>query len=471
MYSLGVLAVVSFLVSILLTPWCRNLFRHWGLVDHPDGSRHRHVQPVPRVGGISILTAYLAAFVVLLVVPLGIGRIGVDSLAPVWVVCRAAGLVFLVGLFDDLFGLKPWQKLSGQTIAACMAYVGGVQMPGVAGLALPAWASVLVTVFWLVGSANAFNLIDGLDGLAAGAAFFATITILLGALLTNNMPLALATVPLAGALLGFLRYNFNPASIFLGDSGSLTLGFLLGCYSVLWGQRSTSALEMTAPLMALALPLMDTAIAITRRFLRQQPIFAADAGHIHDRLLARGFSPRRVALVLYGVCGLAATLSLLTSLAKRPFKGAIIVLFCAAAWSGIQHLGYAEFAIVGRIFVGGGAFRRRLNSELALQAFECALQGATSPDEVWETVRTASRKFGFTHAELRVGGCHFGDILTEMNGIPAWNVDIPLGESGRLLLRRCFGQAQTPTMLVAFVEVLHRNLGGFSGQRAAAGNL
>src|SRR5947208_12565007 len=127
----------------------------------------------------------------------------------------------------------------------------------------------------------------GGDGLAAGLGLFATLTMAIAALLHGNLTLAIATAPLAGALLGFLRYNFNPASIFLGDSGSLLVGFLLGCYGVLWTQKSATLLGMAAPLMALSIPLLDTALAIVRRFLRHQPIFGADRGHIHHKLLAR----------------------------------------------------------------------------------------------------------------------------------------------------------------------------------------
>ena len=284
-------------------------------------------------------------------------------------------------------------------------------------------------------------------------------TILLGALLVGNVPLAMATVPLAGALLGFLRYNFNPASIFLGDSGSLTVGFLLGCYGVLWSEKSTTVLGMTAPLMALAVPLLDTGVSITRRFLRKQPIFTGDAGHIHHRLLARGLTPRRVALLLYGACGVAATMSLVASVAQNQFKGAIIVLFCAAAWIGVQHLGYVEFGVAGRMVVGG-AFRRHLNNELALRAFEEELKSAGTAEECWGAIREACREFGFTRAELRLNGHRFEETLLETNGNPTWGMEIPLAEEGHLLLTRCFGESQAPTVLVPFAEALHRNLRG-----------
>jgi UDP-GlcNAc:undecaprenyl-phosphate GlcNAc-1-phosphate transferase len=146
-----------------------------------------------------------------------------------------------------------------------------------------------VTVLWLLACANAFNLIDGLDGLASGVGLFATLTTLCAALMHGDMELALATAPLAGALIGFLRYNFNPASIFLGDCGSLSIGFLLGCYAVMWSQKSATLLGMAAPAIVLAAPLVDTALSIARRFIQHKPIFGADRGHLHHRLLDRGF--------------------------------------------------------------------------------------------------------------------------------------------------------------------------------------
>jgi UDP-GlcNAc:undecaprenyl-phosphate GlcNAc-1-phosphate transferase len=325
---------------------------------------------------------------------------------------------------------------------------------------VPAWLSLPATLLWLAGCSNAFNLIDGVDGLGAGAALFATVTILLGALLQNNIALALATVPLAGALAGFLRYNFNPASIFLGDSGSLTLGFLLGCFGLVWGQKSATVLGMTAPLMALAVPLLDTAIAIARRFLRGEPLFKADAGHIHHRLLARGLTPRRAVLLLYGACGLAATLSLVSSLSYGEAKGLVIVLFCAAAWIGVQHLGYVEFGLAGRMLLEG-AFRRHLNHQLALAAFAQELEAAQTPEECWRAVCRASRTFGFTEAEMRLNGDRFWEALGEGNGQASWRVEIPLEGEGWLRLTRCIEAAGAPTVLAPFAEAIHRGIERF----------
>ena len=454
-YSLPILALTSFLISLFLTPVCRDLFQRWGWVDRPDGKRKVHHHPVPRTGGVPILMAYLAAFAVLLAFPLPVGAIVKSGLPLAWKVLAATLLVFAVGLTDDRRGLKPWQKVAGQVAAGYIAFWAGVQVTNVGLLAVPAWLSLPITVFWLVGCSNAFNLIDGVDGLAAGAGLFATITILFGALLHGNMPLVIATVPLAGALLGFLRYNFSPASIFLGDSGSLTVGFLLGCFGVVWGQKSTTMLGMTAPFMALALPLLDTAVSIARRFLRQQPIFSADTAHIHHRLLARGLTPRRVALLLYGVCGLAAAMSLLASVTEDEFKGVIIVLFCGVAWIGVQRLGYVEFGAAGRMLVNG-AFRRHLNGQIALQTLEQALGKKQDPREQWAAICEACRSLGFTRVDLRVNGTFRSETLTETNGAPCWSLKIPLADDSFFCLTRAFGDTPNPTVLAPLAEALHK---------------
>ncbi len=464
MYSLSILASVSFILALVLTPLCRNLFRLLGVVDHPDGLRKTHVMPVPRIGGVPLFLAYLGTLAVLLLMP-GSAPYVKSGLPLGLRLLPAMALVFLTGLLDDIRGLKPWQKLACQLLAAGIAFWAGVAIKNVGGVAIPSSLSLPLTVVWLVGCANAFNLIDGMDGLATGAGLFATVTMLLGGLLSNNFTLALAIVPLAGALLGFLRYNFNPASIFLGDSGSLTIGFLLGCYGVLWSQKGATMLGMTAPLMALAVPLLDTGLAIARRFLRRQPIMSADTGHIHHRLLARGLTPSKTALILYAACGIAASLSLLSSVTKNGYRGLIILVFCAAAWIGVQHLGYVEFGVAGRMFLGG-AFRKHLNNHLEFHAFEQALQAAKTPEARWKIICESCRKFGFTHVELQWNGRCFEETLLDTNGNAVWYLDIPLDGGGHLRLARCFGESEVPTILVPFAESLHKHALGKLGAPA-----
>lgn len=242
MYSLLFLGLISFLLSFVLTPLVRNRFRQWGVVDRPDRECKHHDHPVPRVGGIPLIVAYLCSFGLLALTPLSAGNIVAGALPFALRLLPAVLIVFATGLLDDLVSLKPWYKLAGQVAAAGAAYWAGVHVQAFGGHHFAAWWSLPLTLLWLVFCTNAVNLIDGVDVLAAGVGLFAAFTMLLAALLGNNFPLAIATVPLVGCLLGFLRFNFNPATIFLGDSGSLFVGFLLGCYGVLWSEKSATIL-------------------------------------------------------------------------------------------------------------------------------------------------------------------------------------------------------------------------------------
>jgi UDP-GlcNAc:undecaprenyl-phosphate GlcNAc-1-phosphate transferase len=380
------------------------------------------------------------------------------ALPTMWKLFWAAGLVFATGLFDDLVGYFPWQKLVGQIWAAMIAYFAGVQIHILPDNPWQLWWNIPLSILWLVGCTNAFNLIDGLDGLAAGVGLFATITMLLAAFANHNLQLALVTMPLAGALIGFLRYNFNPASVYLGDCGSLLIGFLLGCYGVLWSQKSATLLGMTAPLMALAIPLLDAGLSIIRRFLRHQPIFGADRGHIHHMLLARGLTVRRVALLLYAICGVGAALSLTLNALQNQFAGLIVVLFCVSAWIGIQHLGYTEFAAARQLFVKG-TFRRIIDYHTRLSEFERNLQESTSLAECWKQLLAASTDFGFHSIRLMVNGRASEAVLTPENPGPFWQMRIPLTAWEYVNFSRDVGaDPLSPLMVGGFADIVSRVL-------------
>lgn len=456
MYSLLILAVSSFCVAFVLTQLCRDLAIRWGLVDHPDHVRKFHTGAIPRIGGISIFIACLASFGLLLLSPLTVGNLIRSHLGVVRDLSPAATIVFFTGLLDDLLGLKAWQKFTGQFAASAVAVLAGVQISGIAGHQFPSWCVIPVSVLWLVGCTNAFNLIDGVDGLAVGVGLLATTTTLIAALLEHNIALAIATVPLVGALLGVLRFNFNPASIFLGDSGSLFIGFLLGCDGVLWSQKSATMLGMTAPLIALSIPLLDTGLAIIRRFLRRQPIFGADRAHIHHKLLARGLTPRRVVVLLYIVCGLCAVLSLLQSFGHERFGGAIIVLFCAGALFGVQQLGYAEFDMARRIMLAGN-FRRHLNAELQLSTFRDDLAAAVTPDQCWELLQHAYSDFGFNEIRFKLGGHLYTHTTNGHHIAQKWTVRIKLSENDYLNLSREF-DTKAPPIVTDFTDAISKIL-------------
>jgi UDP-GlcNAc:undecaprenyl-phosphate GlcNAc-1-phosphate transferase len=456
MYSIFFLMAMSFACCLLVTPMVRIASQRRGMLDQP-GARKLHTVAVPRTGGVAIAAAYVASLGFLLISPLG-GASTVNLPLAVQLL-PAAGLVFAVGLLDDVRGVRAWQKLGMQIAAACLAYWSGVQVDGVAGYALPEWLSLPLTVVWLVGCSNAFNLIDGMDGLATGIGLFATFTILAAAMLHNNVPLAIATAPLVGALLAFLRYNFNPASIFLGDSGSLTIGFVLGCFGAIWSQKSATLLGMTAPLMALSVPLLDTGVTVIRRFIRRQPIFSPDRNHLHHRLLDRGMSPRRVALIVYGACGLAAAFSLIQTTQGDALNGVLLVMFCATAWAGIQLVGYVEFD-VAKSLVLTGAFRDIVHARMFVEKVERDVGSATTPDEYWSALRHVNRELGFGRVRMLLAGkLYEDDSPSQVTDDACSSIRIPLRDQGYVNFRLApDASVRHAVAITSIVNILQRSI-------------
>lgn len=450
------LAAVAFLITLLLTPFIRDFAIQRSWVDQPDNDRKIHVSPIPRLGGIGIAIAYLAALGLSLVAPYKNLPFDLPTALDAGLrLLPAAATIFAVGLVDDIYNLRAWQKLVGQILASVMAYSAGFGIMTFQGSQLPTWISLPVSILWLVGCANALNLIDGMDGLAAGVGFFAAMTTMIAALTHQNMELALATAPLAGALLGFLRYNFNPASIFLGDCGSLLIGFLLGCFGAVWSHKSATVLGMTAPLMALAIPLLEVVVSIARRFLRGQPIFQPDREHIHHRLLARGLTTRRAVLILYGMCGLAALFSLLQDASQNQFSGIIVVCFCVAAWIGVQHLGYGEFNLVRKIVLRG-TLRGMIDVQLRLQHYENMLTASSTPEEIWDTIRAGCDEFSFDGVRLQLGGTVFEHRAPA--DAPTWQLRIPLPGKQYVNFHRSVDTSMHPLVLTMFSQTTERIL-------------
>ena len=458
MFLILTLGLLSVVLSLIATPLVRDSIGKIGFLDHPDGGRKLHVKAVPRVGGIAIVLAYVSTYAIALALPFSYTFVLHRALPQILQLSLIAGVVFLTGVLDDMIGLSARQKLIGLGGAAMLAYAVGIRVDIHLFHGLPSWPwlGFAVTVLWLVGCANAFNLIDGMDGLAAGVGLVSTMTMLLAALTQGNLPLALATLPLAGCLLGFLKYNFNPASVFLGDSGSLLIGFLLGCYGALWSEKSVTLIALTAPLLAVSIPLLDVVLSVLRRFLRNKPIFEPDRGHIHHKLLERGFTTRRAVLTIYAFCGLVAVMSLLVSAVHNRFSGLIVLLFCGLAWIGIRHLDYREFATAGRLFLGG-KFRRIIDAETRLSNFESSLAKALNVDECWNRIRQGSRDFGFQGARMSIHGSVFEDILSR-HAKPLWQLRIPLPGGEYVNFYSDFSVELDPVILNQFVCAVQRGL-------------
>ena len=457
MFLIFTLGAISFLLTLALTPIVRDRIGHLGFLDQPDGVRKKHASPIPRVGGIAIALSYFLTFAAAMVLPFSYTSVLHDAFPNILKLALVASVVFVTGVLDDVFAFKASQKLIGISAAAVLAYWAGIRVDvhtfGV--LSSWPWLSFALTVLWLIGCSNAFNLIDGMDGLAAGVGLFATLTMLLAAFSQGNLPLVMATMPLAGCLLGFLRYNFNPASVFLGDSGSLLIGFLLGCYGAYWSEKSVTSLAMTVPLLAVSVPLVDVALSVVRRFVRDRPIFQGDRGHIHHKLLDRGFSPKGAVLTIYCLCGLAAMMSLLVSALHNQFTGLIVILFCVGAWIGVRYLGYGEFALAGEMFLKG-KFRRIVDTETRLLDLETELTKASTLNECWTTVLQGSKDFGFHGVRMSVAGKVFEDSTPSAG--PVWQLRIPLQESQYINFYRNFNSELNPLILGAFVGAIERGM-------------
>lgn len=331
----GIVAAVAFVVTLALVPPVRALAFKIDAVDYPSG-RRVNTKPVARFGGVAIFGGLAAALVTLYAgvwfwgwqYPLyhpGMGGIWYPGVA------LAVTLIFLVGVLDDVFDLKPLHKLLGQILAATVAAASGLLLSSIhnpfgVGYIEFGWFAYPLTIFYLVAFTNVINLIDGLDGLASGITVIAASTMFVFALITHRPDAAFLSMALIGGCVGFLRYNFNPASIFMGDSGALLLGFSLGAVSLFATTRSALFVSLLVPIIAAGVPIIDTAASIVRRLRAHQPIQKADAGHIHHRLMHEGFSQRTTVFIMWGWTAILAVSAIFITEAHGVWRLPFVVL-------------------------------------------------------------------------------------------------------------------------------------------------
>lgn len=343
----GVLFAVAAVVTIALTPLARKLAIKLDAIDYPS-ARRVNMLPIPRMGGVAIFGGILAA---LAVAGFGVYAFGwVDPFIDYndievnyWGVLLGTVLIFLVGAVDDVVDLNPKAKMLGQIVAACVVAGSGllfssIHNPFGEGYIEFGWVAYPLTVFYLVAFANVINLIDGLDGLAAGITGISAITILLFAVLTGRFDAALFSVILVGVCAGFLKSNFFPASIFMGDSGALLLGFSLGVISLFAVARSALFVSLLVPILAAGVPILDTFFAIVRRKREHRPIDEADKGHIHHRLMRAGFSQRATVLIMWAWTALLAACGVIITWADNLVRIPIFLIACAVTAYAIVKL-------------------------------------------------------------------------------------------------------------------------------------
>jgi UDP-GlcNAc:undecaprenyl-phosphate/decaprenyl-phosphate GlcNAc-1-phosphate transferase len=349
-YGYIIAFAATVLGSLFLTRCVRNVAVERGWVTPPASDRHVHSTPVPRLGGVAVFLATICVVGAALLFPRVFDS---PSELPVRVagILGPAAIIFLLGLFDDLCPLGAPVKLLGQTVAAVLLYVNGFgvyQIDLLGNHVLRHFVALPLTIFWVLLITNAFNLIDGLDGLASGSALFSTLVVFVVSLFLSNHLISFLAVVLAGAILGFLPFNIGPATIFLGDSGSLFIGFLLSALGLAGSQKAQTMVAVAIPVVSFGLPILDVGLALMRRFMNDKPLFIGDREHIHHKLLDRGFSQREVVLILYCVTAGFGLLSL-ALLHGQDFFAVVLAVVGSSVCFGVQRLRYHEFSELQRV--------------------------------------------------------------------------------------------------------------------------
>jgi UDP-GlcNAc:undecaprenyl-phosphate GlcNAc-1-phosphate transferase len=380
----------AFFLAVAITPLVRRQALRWGVVDRPDNFRKVHTREIPRLGGVATWLAFLVPVVVCYLAPLRgmapgicVGRLQIAALL-------LGGLVALgLGVADDVLHLRARWKLVFQCMAAVAAFSGGFQVTRLSNpfgspveLGLFAFPATLV---WFLLCMNAINLLDGLDGLAAGASLFACITLfMVSSMYRQPAPMFLMAC-LSGSILGFLMYNFHPASIFLGDSGTMFLGYSIAAISLMQTRKTEAALTLLVPLVALGVPLFDTGLAVLRRWSRRLPISAADRQHIHHVLISLGLSHKKAVLILYGACVALCGTAYLIAVGRNELTlfllGALgIVGFASARMFG----GMRMHDVFDRFSEDLNRLGRSASAKLAVERSIARMAAADSLDALWQ---------------------------------------------------------------------------------------
>jgi UDP-GlcNAc:undecaprenyl-phosphate GlcNAc-1-phosphate transferase len=396
MRTAAVALILSTACAAILTPLIRRWALRLNLLDHALTARKIHGRPIPRLGGIAIVIAFYAPLVGLLIFRSDVGAMFLAERDHVLGLFIGGPLIALLGIYDDLHGAGARKKFAVQFLVAGAMYAFGFRVVALANpfgspLAL-GWLALPFTLLWFVGVINAMNLIDGLDGLAGGVALVAVATTFAISVERGHPLMILFCAALAGAIVGFLFYNFNPASIFMGDTGSMFLGFVLAASALRTHQKSATAVAVLIPAIALGLPILDTLLAMSRRAVRGQPIFQADREHIHHRLLATGLTHRQTVLVLYGTCVVFGAVSLILTFVNSGAQTAGIIFGLAGiSFFFLRRLGYMRFE-AGREL--GEKRKRNRAMRAEVRRLTRSLQTALCLDDLWRVVAASGKTFG-----------------------------------------------------------------------------
>lgn len=390
-------------LSAVMSRLVRDIANKRGWATAPDSARHVHMVPVPRLGGIAILGSVV---LVVSVADVACSVFHLDCF-PSETFLGLLGptlVIFALGLADDFRPLSPYLKFGVQILAAGWLFLNGCRVTHFPLLfgdrQMGNVVSFVLTVFWVLLITNAFNLLDGLDGLAAGSALFSSLVVFVVSLVTGNSLTQVVTIALAGAIVGFLRYNFNPATIFLGDCGSLVIGFVLSAVSLASSEKASTAVAVAIPVVSFGLPILDTLMAVLRRFLNGKPLFSADDEHIHHKLLQRGLSHRQAVVVLYAVSACFALVSLPLLSPKSGTIAVVLSVVGLGVFFGLQHLGYHEVDELRRMARRTWGQKTIISNNLVIHRATDELAGAETFHDVVAILETTFEGHDFDGFEV-----------------------------------------------------------------------
>jgi UDP-GlcNAc:undecaprenyl-phosphate GlcNAc-1-phosphate transferase len=414
---------LALLSAFILTRYVRDFAASRGWVAAPTQERHLHSNPLPRLGGVAIFLSFSSCMAIAAFWISRNPRLhAAFSLKTLLTIVIPATLVFLLGVYDDVRGVGPYVKFSVQGVAATMLFFGGLRIVNIPVLfgehQLPWFVGLPCTILWVLAITNAFNLIDGLDGLAAGSALFSTLVAFVVALLNGPSLVTVVTIALAGAILGFLRYNFNPATIFLGDSGSLFIGFVLSALALEGAQKAPTIVAVAIPIVSFGLPILETSLSIVRRLISGRPVFTADREHIHHKLLQHGMTHRQVVILLYGVSAAFAMLSLFLLWPTGSSLGLVLSVLGIGIWIGVQHLGYLEFGELARVAHRTLDQPQIFVNNLAIRRASEELKVARDYDQIRRILIAAFSNNDFDGFELKLEVAA-GPVPFEISELPA----------------------------------------------------
>ncbi len=453
---LGVTIPIAFAIALatalLVTPLMKRLALAVGATDDAkDSSRKIHTGVMPRLGGLAIVAAFYLPLILLLFVDSDVGKRFTTDQGKVFGLFLGGLAIVALGIYDDVVGANAKQKLIVQLAVALTLWalgfrIGLVSSPFGGALEL-GWVSLPLTILWIIGVINSVNLLDGLDGLASGVAFVAAATTFAVAFVNHNVIMMLFMAVLTGATLGFLFYNFNPATIFMGDSGSMFLGYVMAVTSVQTSTKGPTTVAMVVPILALGLPIMDTLLAMLRRFLRGQSMFSADKEHIHHRLVALGLSQRSAVLVLYSVSLVLGVAAVAMTVSNGPESAGVLLITLLLVVAFMRALGY--FRVQG---LRSHMQVRRHNIELrrAVRKACRPLEDSSSSQELWQRLVDACRQVGVDALKLS-GWRSIGESRT-------WHAEDRASRGASLTARYALdaGVGEPPVLELAWCDGRHQ---------------